>query len=109
MARVLLSALARQDVRDILTDLSEHAGLAVAGRYGADFKRIYRSLAQFPYGGSQRRSLGPDVRIKIAFPYVVFDEHIADTVTILRILHGRREITADLLARSRGVAPPRRG
>jgi toxin ParE1/3/4 len=109
MARVQLSALARQDVRDILADLSERAGSAVARRYGADFKRIYRSLAQFPAGGSPRRSLGPDVRVKIVYPYVVFYENAADTVMILRILHGHRDITVDLLGRSRGVAPPRRG
>jgi plasmid stabilization system protein ParE len=109
MARVQLSALAKQDVRDILTDLSERAGPAVARRYGADFKRIYRSLSQFPAGGSPRRSLGSEVRIKIVYPYVAFYESAADSVTILRVLHGHRDITAKLLARSRGVAPPPRG
>ena len=72
MTRVLVSALAKQDVRDILKDLSERAGHAVANRYAADFKRIYRNLAEFPEGGSPRRSLGPDTRIKIVYPYVVF-------------------------------------
>jgi plasmid stabilization system protein ParE len=109
MARVLLSALARHDVRDILADLNERAGSAVAGRYGADFKRIYRSVAQFPAGGSPRRSLGSDVRVKIVYPYVVFYHHTAGTVMVLRVLNGRRDITANLLGRSRGVAPPRRG
>ena len=109
MARVLLSTVARQDVRDILSDLRERAGPVVARRYGADFQRIYRSLAEFPAGGSPRRSLGSDVRVKIVYPYVAFYEHTADTVTILRVLHGRRDITASVLARSRGVAPPPRG
>ena len=81
----------------------------MADRYGADFKRIYRSLAQFPDGGSPRRSLGSDVRAKTVYPYVAFYEHTADTVTILRVLHGHRDISGDLLARSRGVASPRRG
>ena len=97
MARVLLSALATQDVRDILSDLRERGGRAVADRYGADFERIYRSLAQLPAGGSPRRSLGPNVRAKIVYPYVLFYEHVADTVTVLRIPHGHRDITADLL------------
>jgi plasmid stabilization system protein ParE len=109
MARVLLSELAKQDVRDILSDLNERAGTGVARRYGADFKRVYRSLAQFPDGGSPRQDLGSDVRIKIVYPCVVFYEHTAATVTVLRVLHGHRDITTDLLARSRGVAPPRRG
>jgi plasmid stabilization system protein ParE len=105
MTRVLVSALARQDVRDILKDLSERAGHAVASRYAADFKNVYRSLVAFPEGGPPRRSLGSDARIKIVYPYVVIYDHRADTVTVLRVLHGYREITAELLARSRGVAP----
>jgi plasmid stabilization system protein ParE len=102
MARVLLSALATQDVREILLDLRDRGGRAVADRYGADFEGIYKSLAQFPAGGSPRRSLGSNVRVKIAYPYVLFYEHSADTVTILRVLHGHRHITADLLGRGRG-------
>ena len=105
MTRVLVSALAKQDVRDILQDLSERAGHAVANRYAADFKHVYRSLVEFPAGGPPRRSLGRDARIKIVYPYVVFYEYRADTVTILRVLHGHRDVTAELLARSRGVAP----
>jgi toxin ParE1/3/4 len=105
MTRVLVSALAKQDVRNILTDLSERAGHAVANRYAADFKSVYRSLAEYPEGGPARRSLGPDTRIKIVYPYVVFYDYRTDTVTILRVLHGHRDITADWLARSRGVAP----
>ncbi len=109
MARVQLSVLARQDVRDIISDLNVRAGLAVARRYGADFKRIFRSLAQFPDGGSRRDELGSEVRIKIVYPYVVFYEHSVARVTVLRVLHGHRDITADLLAGLRGVAPSRRG
>jgi toxin ParE1/3/4 len=105
MARVLVSALAKQDIRDILSDLRERAGPVIANRYAADFKRMYRSLSEFPEGGPARPSLGPGTRIKIVYPYVAFYEHRADTVTVLRILHGRRNITAEFLARSRGVAP----
>jgi plasmid stabilization system protein ParE len=105
MTRVLVSALAKQDVRDILKDLSERAGYAVANRYAADFKNVYRSLVDFPGGGPPRRSLGSDARIKIVFPYVIIYDHRADTVTVLRVLHGHRDITVELLARSRGVAP----
>jgi plasmid stabilization system protein ParE len=61
--------------------------------------------ALYPAGGSPRRSLGSDVRVKI----VVFYEHTAGTVLVLRVLHGRGDITAELLARSPGVAPPPRG
>jgi plasmid stabilization system protein ParE len=105
MTRVLVSVLARQDVRDILKDLSERAGHAVASRYAADFKSVYRSLVAFPEGGSPRRSLGADARIKIVYPFVVIYDHRADAVTVLRVMHGHRDITAKLLARSRGVAP----
>lgn len=109
MTRIQVSALAKQDVRGILADLRERAGDVVARRYGAHIKRIYRSLAEFPAGGAPRPSLGSEARIKIVYPYVVIYDHSADTATVLRVLHGHRNITADLLRRSRGVAPPRRG
>jgi plasmid stabilization system protein ParE len=33
-------------------------------------------------------------------PYLLFYQHEAETVTVLRILHGRRQITAALIQRT---------
>jgi plasmid stabilization system protein ParE len=99
MARVLVSAAARQDVRDILSNLNRHAGYVVAARYAADFKRVYRELAEFPESGPRRLVLGPNARIKIVHPFVIFYDADADGVTVLRVLHGRCEITDRLMSR----------
>ncbi len=109
MTHVRVSAFARQDIRDILSDLSRRAGHAVAGRYGADFRQVYRILAEFPDSGASRPALEAAARIKIVHPYVMIYDHRDDIESVLRVLHGHRDITVDLLARSRGVARSPRG
>lgn len=54
-----------------------------------------------PETGSPRPSLGINARIAVVFPYVmIYDYHRdEDTLTLLRILHGRRNISQDLLRR----------
>jgi plasmid stabilization system protein ParE len=39
--------------------------------------------------------LGKDVRIGIVFPYIVIYRHreVDGTVTVLRVIHGRRNLT----------------
>jgi toxin ParE1/3/4 len=69
----------------------------VAARYGADFKSVYRRLTEFPASGPPRPALGSAARIAIGWPYIVIYEHEQDGVTVLRVLHGRRNITRDLV------------
>ena len=99
MTRVIVSGPAKRDVRDILTDLNRHAGHLVASRYAAEFKNVYRSLARFPDSGPSRPALGPLSRIKLVHPYVVVYDRDVDAVTVLRVLHGRRDITIKLIRR----------
>jgi len=53
-------------------------------------------IADFPEAGAARPELGPAVRIRPVAPYVVIYDISPDTVTILRLLHGRRDITRAL-------------
>jgi toxin ParE1/3/4 len=99
MARVVVTEYAKRDVRDIISELNRHAGYTVAARYAADFKNIYRDLTQFPDSGPTRPALGPIARIKVVYPYIVVYDCDADGVTVLRVLHGRRDITVDLMKR----------
>jgi plasmid stabilization system protein ParE len=48
MARLVVAGPARLDVREILVSLGQAAGIAVARRYGARFKAMYRYIAQYP-------------------------------------------------------------
>jgi toxin ParE1/3/4 len=56
-------------------------------------------LTHHPASGAPRPAIGPHVRIGIVSPYIVIYEHDAaqDTVTIFRIVHGRRKITGKML------------
>ena len=102
MARFSVTAIAERDVRRILTGLAKRAGYSVASRYTEEFKAAYRAIAQSPGSGPPRQALGPNTRIKTVYPYVIIYDHEVDTVIVLRVLHGRRNITRALIRRSKG-------
>jgi toxin ParE1/3/4 len=99
MAQVIVSLLAQSDTAYIVAYLAGKAGYAVAAKYAADFEAVYERLAIFPDSGHSRRAVGPHVRIGIVAPYILIHEHdrASDSVTILRIVHGKRKITGKLL------------
>lgn len=100
MARVVITASADADSAAILDYLSVKAGQPTVVKYRALFRRLYARLADHPDSGAPRPALGPRIRIGVVSPYIVIYRHIeaADTVAILRIVHGRRRITGKLLA-----------
>lgn len=99
MARVAISIFARRDVNSILSDLNERAGSPVSKRYAAEFKKMNETLAEFPEIGPLRKGLGRYARIKVVLPYVVVYDFAGDLVTVLRVLHGQRNITKKLTTR----------
>jgi toxin ParE1/3/4 len=100
MTRVVISSVADADTAEILAYLVRHAGHATATRYRSLFEDLYDRLAVHPDSGPPRPVLGPSVRLGIVPPYLVIYEHeeAADTLTVLRIVHGRRKITGKLLS-----------
>jgi plasmid stabilization system protein ParE len=103
MARVSLSEQARRDVRSILESLSDTAGALTARRFDTSFKNTIERLAEFPGIGAMRPALGAATRVVSVNPYLIFYDGGPDseTVQVLRILHGRRNITPELIARGR--------
>ena len=99
MTRIAVTAPADADVAAILDHLDAYAGPAVASRYAEAFDAAYDRLAAFPRIGPTRPSLGPHARIWVVPPYVMAYDYADDTVTILRVLHGKRNITGDLIGR----------
>lgn len=97
MARLVVAGPARLDVREILANLSRVAGQAVARRYGARFKAMYRYIGQYPAAGAPRPALGQYTRIRVVPPYIVIYDYADDEATILRIIDGRRDVTPELL------------
>ncbi len=99
MPRVIITAPADADAADILADLFSEAGAVTAEKFNARFEALYDRLANHPDSGPMRPKLGPYIRIGLVFPYVVIYRHVEgdDTVSIIRIVHGRRQITRKLL------------
>ena len=77
------------------------ANAIVAEEFGRDVRRTLLRLIQFPDSGALRPELGPHVRIAIVYPYLLPYEHVARQaeLTLLRILHGKSNITAEILMR----------
>ena len=79
------------------------AGARTARDYDTRFKRTIDNLAISPGIGSPRPHLGPHTRIIIVRRYLIFYDGgpDGDTVHVLRILHGSRNITPEIIARGR--------
>jgi toxin ParE1/3/4 len=101
MTRLVVTADADVDTGEILDYLTREAGWRVADEYGQRFREALERVVEMPESGAPRQALGPETHIAVVYPYVlIYDySHEIDTVTLLRVLHGRRNITRDLLKR----------
>jgi plasmid stabilization system protein ParE len=99
MTRIIVSPKANADFLDILDYLTNLAGYVVANKYASDLAEIYDRLSMFPEIGSSRPSLGSQARIMVISPYVVVYDYLRenDTVRIVRIVDGRRNVTRRLV------------
>lgn len=101
MARIVYASSAYADSAEILTYLTDSFSQPTAKKFDVRFEQLFNRLAAFPLIGAPRPSVGPSIRIGIVAPYVVIYRYVAadDTVTVLRIVHGRRKISGELLNR----------
>jgi len=95
------SSQADADIDSIFVYLTARAGRRVAADYVRSLELLYDRLADHPASSPRRPALGRDIRIGIVSPFVVIYRHGEgdDTVTVLRVVHGRRDITRKLLRR----------
>ena len=95
MARVVFTDAADNDADEIVSYLAARGGPPTVRKYQRLFDQAYDRLRKFPRSGHPRPKLGPEVRIVIAPPYlIIYDwDAAADTVTVLRIIRGSRQIT----------------
>ncbi len=56
-----------------------------------------RMHVRFPDIGQSRADLRPGLRCFVVSPYVVFYRRIEDTIEVLRVLHGARDIRDGLI------------
>lgn len=101
MARLIVAPEAQADINSILSYLRLTAGPVVADRYVDGFDVATERLVLFPGTGSPRSELGADARTTMVDPYLlIYDYHLdQDLVVVLRVVHGRRNITMDLIRR----------
>jgi toxin ParE1/3/4 len=99
MTRLVVTADAEADINEILDYLKGEAGALVAEEYGRKFHLCIERLVEFPGIGPRRPSLGADARIGIVPPYVLIYDYAdaEDTLTLLRIVHGKRDITRQMI------------
>lgn len=97
--RVIVTELADADMAEILADIAGEAGYRTAEKYNFRFESLYDRLAEHPDSYEARPKLGAHIRVGVIVPYLVIYRHAAgdDAVSILRVLHGRRKITRELL------------
>jgi plasmid stabilization system protein ParE len=103
MVEVRLSPVAQADFDAIIDHLSSVAGNKAAAKYAARLQATANRLADFPGIGAPRPQLGTETRLVVLKPYLIFYDGgpQSETVHVLRILHGSRNITPALVARGR--------
>jgi plasmid stabilization system protein ParE len=88
---------AQRDLNEILDFLEREAGREIALQYSIKFEKAFDRLETRPALGSPRPTLGDHTRAIGVHPYVVFYDFDPNVPVpmVLRILHARRNITAE--------------
>ena len=97
MAKLIVSPQAALDAAAIVELLSDKAGIDVAAKYLREIDALFERISVFPRSGMRSPSLGRDIRFGVVEPYVIIYRYRADTVTVARIVDGRRNITRQLV------------
>lgn len=99
MTRLQYSARARKDLDDIWFYHASRGEISVADTLIERIARtIGRTILAAPKAGRIRLELGEDVRSFPVVPYVVFYRIEKNSVEIIRILHGHRNIRPPLIS-----------
>jgi plasmid stabilization system protein ParE len=98
MVRLVVSPETQADFDETPRWLTHEPGRPVALRYAAKFSAAFRHLTTFPETGARRSKLARDMRIWPVTPYLIFWRFVVEdaTVRVVRIPHGRREVTERL-------------
>jgi toxin ParE1/3/4 len=91
---VVWSSDAEEDLFQIWAYLVRQAARASADRVVRDIELSCRRLESWPHSGRDRGDILPGMRSISSGPYVIFHLVGADSVEVVRVLHGRRDIEA---------------
>ncbi|MEW6492097.1 MAG: type II toxin-antitoxin system RelE/ParE family toxin [Cyanobacteriota bacterium] len=90
MSRYVLSAPARQDLKEIKNYLVRFS-LGAASRFLDAFEEKCRLLVDFPDMGRTREELAPNLRSLPVDKYVIFYRPIKNGIQVERVLSGYRD------------------
>ncbi len=101
MTRFVIAAIADADRAEIIEELAAKAGAFTARKYDDRFEQLYDRLELYPQSCPLRPVLGHEIRLGVVTPFVIIYRYaeIDDTVTVLRLIDGRRDISKKLLNR----------
>ena len=89
---IVWSSNARADLSDIWTYYVGVAGANTADGIVRDIGTACRLLEDHPLAGRDRGEVRPELRSVVASPHVVFYRVRNETVEIVRVLDGRRDL-----------------
>jgi toxin ParE1/3/4 len=92
--KIIVSDEADKDLLLIFSYLSQNSFQA-AESLAAEIDRCFANVSAFPLSGPARPHLGPDIRSVVVPPYLILYAVRSDHITILRVLHGSRNIEAE--------------
>ena len=94
VSRYSLRPLAEQDVADIWADGADRWGIAQADKYFDGMADLFDLLSAQPEIARLREEFNPPVRLHIYRSHVVIFETIDGGVSIIRVLHQKRDVLA---------------
>lgn len=98
MARqIVIAPRARHDLVSLYDYLEERAGARLAQSYIDRIDMLFDMLSDFPGLGAPRPELGPSVRSTGIWPYVILYQVGDGSLHVLRVVHGRRNVTSEIL------------
>jgi toxin ParE1/3/4 len=95
MARYRIARRAGLDLDDIWSSIAQRGSPLAADRVLARLHEAFVNLSLSPRMGVRRSRFGPNLRMFPVFEYLIFYRPTDDGVQIVRVLHGRRNITRD--------------
>jgi len=96
--RVFYSATARADLRDIVRYLRAAASDDIAKATADKIIAAAESLSTMPTRQRTRNRLQTGLRNLSVGNYMIFYRIVGATVSVVRILHGSRDITSDMFS-----------
>jgi toxin ParE1/3/4 len=91
---IIVSDEADNDLMLIFSYLNQQSPQA-SESIAREVDRCFQNISSFPYSGSARPDLGHDIKNVLVPPYVIFYAVRSNHITILRVLHGSRNIQAE--------------